>query len=59
MEEPKVVAEVVPANGLHLDLAEDITVAESEAAPSDGIDDVVVPAPRVTYVRPPKDEDLF
>jgi len=59
VEEPKVVAEVAPANGLHLEVVEDITVAESEAAPSEGIDGAVVPAPRVTYVRPPKDEDLF
>ena len=58
-EEPKVVAEVASVNGLHLEVAEDITVAESEAALSEGIDDAVVPAPRVTYVQPPKDEDLF
>jgi Mrp family chromosome partitioning ATPase len=59
VEEPKVVANSVPANGVQLDLAEDIAVAVSEPAPSEGIDDAVVPAPRVTYVRPPKDEDLF
>ncbi len=58
-EEPKVVAEVVSVNGAHLEVAEEISVAESGANPSEGIEDAVVPAPRVSYVRPPKDEDLF
>jgi len=58
-EELKVVADVVPANGAHLEVAEEIIVAESGVTPSDGIEDADVPAPRVTYVRPPKDEDLF
>ena len=58
-EEPKVVAEVVSVNGAHLEVAEEMSVAESGANPSEGIEDAVVPAPRVSYVRPPKDEDLF
>ena len=58
-EEPKVVAEVVSAYGAHLDVAEGFIVAESGATPTEGIEDAVVPAPRVTYVRPPKEEDLF
>ena len=58
-EEPKVVAEVISANGAHPEIAEQVIVAESGANPSEGIEDAVVQAPRVTYVRPPKDEDLF
>ncbi len=58
-EEPKVVAEVISANGAHPEVAEQVIVAESGATPIEEIDDAVVPAPRVTYVRPPKDEDLF
>ena len=58
-EEQKVVAEVVSANVAHLEQAEEIIVAESGATPTEGIEDAVVQAPRVTYVRPPKDEDLF
>ena len=58
-EEPKVVAEVISANGAHPEIAEQVIVAESGATPTEGIEDAVVQAPRVTYVRPPKDEDLF
>jgi capsular exopolysaccharide synthesis family protein len=58
-EEPKVAAEVVSVNGAHLEVAEEIIIAESGATPTEGIEDAVVPAPRVTYVRPPKEEDLF
>ncbi|MEI7721461.1 MAG: polysaccharide biosynthesis tyrosine autokinase, partial [Verrucomicrobiota bacterium] len=58
-EEPKVVAEVISANGAHPEVAEQVIVAESGATPNEEIDNAVVPAPRVTYVRPPKDEDLF
>jgi len=58
-EEPKVVAEVISANGAHPEIAEQVIVAESGVNPSEGIEDAVVQAPRVTYVRPPKDEDLF
>ena len=58
-EEPKVVAEVISANGAHPEIAEQVIVDESGANPSEGIEDAVVQAPRVTYVRPPKDEDLF
>ena len=58
-EEAKVVAEAVAVNGAHLEAAEEVRVAESGANPSEGIEDAVVPAPRVTYVRSPKDEDLF
>ena len=58
-EEPKVVAEVISANGAHPEIAEQVIVAESGATPSEGIEAAVVQAPRVTYVRPPKDEDLF
>ena len=58
-EEPKIVAEVISANGAHPEIAEQVIVAESGANPSEGIEDAVVQAPRVTYVRPPKDEDLF
>ena len=58
-EEPKVVAEVILANGAHPEIAEQVIVAESGATPTEGIEAAVVQAPRVTYVRPPKDEDLF
>ena len=58
-EEPKIVAEVISANGAHPEIAEQVIVAESGATPSEGIEAAVVQAPRVTYVRPPKDEDLF
>ena len=58
-EEQKVVAEVVSANVAHLEQAEEIIVAESGDTPIEGIEDAVAPAPRVTYVHPPKDEDLF
>jgi len=58
-EEPKVVARVVSAYDANLEAAEGIIVAESGATPTEGIDDAVVPAPRVTYVRPSKEEDLF
>jgi len=54
------IAVVAPVNGTnHEDHSEEvISVAEVEVSPSE-VAETIVPAPRVTYVRPPKDEDLF
>ena len=54
------IAVVAPVNGTsHENHSEEaISVAEVEVSPSE-IAETIVPAPRVTYVRPPKDEDLF
>jgi capsular exopolysaccharide synthesis family protein len=54
------IAVVAPVSGTnHENHSEEaISVAEVEMSPSE-VAETIVPAPRVTYVRPPKDEDLF
>jgi len=55
---PQSVAVVTPVNGANHENAEENVVEEAAIAASPVAEDIV-PAPRVTYVRPPKDEDLF
>ena len=45
-------------NGANHENAEEHVVEEAAIAASPLAEDIV-PTPRVTYVRPPKDEDLF
>jgi hypothetical protein len=45
-------------NGANHENAEKNVVEEAAIVASPEADDIVL-APRVTYVRPPKDEDLF
>ena len=55
---PQSVAVVTPVNGANHENAEKNVVEEAAIVASPEADDIVL-APRVTYVRPPKDEDLF
>jgi capsular exopolysaccharide synthesis family protein len=55
---PQSLAVVTPVNGANHGNAGENVVEEAVIAASSEVVDVV-PAPRVTYVRPPKDEDLF
>jgi capsular exopolysaccharide synthesis family protein len=55
---PQVVAVVTPVNGTNHENADENVVEEAAIVASPVAEDIV-PAPRVTYVRPPKDEDLF
>ena len=55
---PQAVAVVTPVNGTSHENPEENVVEESEIVASPVAEDIDL-APRVTYVRPPKDEDLF
>ena len=55
---PQAVAVVTPVNGTNHENAGENVVEEAAIVASPVAEDIV-PAPRVTYVRPPKDEDLF
>ena len=55
---PQALAVVTPVNGTNHENVEENVVEEAATVVSPVTEDIV-PAPRVTYVRPPKDEDLF
>ena len=56
--EPQVVAVIAPVNGTSHETAHENGVEDAEIVAAPVAEDIV-PAPRVTYVRPPKDADLF
>ena len=56
--EPQVVAVIAPVNGTSHETAHEYGVEDAEIVAAPVAEDIV-PAPRVTYVRPPKDADLF
>ena len=55
---PQALAVVTPVNGTNHENVEENVVEEAATVVSPVTEDIV-PAPRVTYVRPNKDEDLF